>query len=193
MPQSYSARMQDMDYSSHQMVEREIQYRAEINYRLNASQQTTFVPDIDPAFQQSEFPQGTYDAATYSLIQSKDDHPMLRHDMLNPPANQHAFRDAVSKGLPGVGPEWLTSLQPATIKDITDIVQAYYRFVARPELDQLAVSVEHCIQHAAERRFRAQVGAKRPGARGPSGTDEVVETLHGGRWLARQHAARGQS
>ena len=153
MPQSYSARMQDVDYSSHQMVEREMLYRAELNSRLHASQQTTFVPDTDPAFQQSEFPQGTYDAATYSLIQSRDDHPMLRHDMLNPPLNQHAFRDAVSKGLPGGGPEWLTSSQPATIKDTTDTVQAYYRFVARPELDQLAVSVDTAFQHAAERHF----------------------------------------
>ena len=62
--------------------------------------------------------------------------------MPNPPLNQHAFRDAVFRGLPGVGPEWPVSDQPATIKDVTDIVQAYYRFVARPELDKLAVSVD---------------------------------------------------
>ena len=30
----------------------------------------------------------------------------------------------------------------ATIKDVTDIVQSYYRFIARPELDKLAVSVD---------------------------------------------------
>ena len=133
MTQSYSARMQSMDYSSHQLVDKEVSYRAELNSRLHASQQTPFVPDIDPELQKAEFSKGTYDAATYSLIQSRDDYPILRHDMINPPLNQHAFKDAVAKGL-NCPSEWLSSTQPAAIKDVTDIMLSYYGFVARPEL-----------------------------------------------------------
>ena len=139
--QTSTAKMSTLSISSHQFVEREMGYRDELNTRLQDSQRYPSVPDIQADEQRDNFPTGTIDSATFAVVQPSDAAPLLRHDLLQPPLEPHAFRSAIAEGLE-CDPGWLDTTQQASIKDVVDILQSYYRFVARPGLDQLAVSVD---------------------------------------------------
>ena len=96
---TYTAKMNSLSMSSHQFAEREIEYREQLNTWLQGSQQYPFVPDINSEEQKSNIPKGTIDSATFAVVQPTDAPPLLRHDLIQPPLNQHEFRDAIAKGM----------------------------------------------------------------------------------------------
>ena len=98
MPPTYTAHLENMQYTSYQLAEMEMAWRQELRERLHQSQQHPFVPDLTPQTQQHEFPRGTYDQTTFAVMQSKDDHEILRHNTVASPPDPEAFRTILAEG-----------------------------------------------------------------------------------------------
>ena len=113
MPPTYTAQLENMQYTSYQLADREMAWREELSERLHASQQHPFLPDLAPQTQQHEFLRGTYDQTTFAVMQSKDDHETLRHNMVAPPLDPTAFRAILAEGA-DIPLEQLDTNQPAT-------------------------------------------------------------------------------